>query len=157
MLNITRTWNAVGATASMARALSLARDYATRRHAFGKRLIDQPLHAQTLADMQAEFEGAFALTFEVAHLLGDAQLLEGRDDLVIGVDRAGQGVGGGVLVEGGHPHAPLGQQGGKDRPGRPEADRQHVAIEVAHLKLRWRRGCRAPPDPRSRPAPGRHL
>jgi acyl-CoA dehydrogenase len=70
MLNITRTWNAVCATASMARALNLARDYATRRHAFGKRLIDQPLHAQTLADMQAEFEGAFALTFEVAHVLG---------------------------------------------------------------------------------------
>jgi len=70
MLNTTRTWNAVCATASMARALTLARDYATRRQAFGKRLIDQPLHAQTLADMQAEFEGAFALTFEVAHLLG---------------------------------------------------------------------------------------
>ncbi|WP_430390992.1 acyl-CoA dehydrogenase family protein [Dyella sp. 20L07] len=70
MLNITRTWNAVCATASMARAISLARDYATRRQAFGKRLIEQPLHAQTLADMQAEFEGAFALTFEVAHLLG---------------------------------------------------------------------------------------
>ncbi|WP_267223608.1 acyl-CoA dehydrogenase family protein [Dyella silvae] len=70
MLNITRTWNAVGATASMARALTLARDYATRRSAFGKRLIEQPLHAQTLADMQAEFEGAFTLTFEVAHLLG---------------------------------------------------------------------------------------
>ncbi|RDI97782.1 acyl-CoA dehydrogenase [Dyella solisilvae] len=70
MLNITRTWNAVCATASMARAIALARDYATRRHAFGKPLLDQPLHAQTLADMQAEFEGAFALTFEVAHLLG---------------------------------------------------------------------------------------
>jgi len=70
MLNITRTWNAMGATASMARALSLARDYATRRRAFGKRLIDQPLHAHTLADMQAEFEAAFALTFEVAQLLG---------------------------------------------------------------------------------------
>ncbi|HET6554594.1 MAG TPA: acyl-CoA dehydrogenase family protein [Dyella sp.] len=70
MLNITRTWNAVGATASMARALSLARDYATRRHAFGHPLIEQPLHAQTLADMQAEYEAAFALTFEVAHLLG---------------------------------------------------------------------------------------
>jgi len=70
MLNITRTWNAVCATASMARALTLARDYATRREAFGKPLIAQPLHAQTLADMQAEFEAAFALTFEVAHLLG---------------------------------------------------------------------------------------
>ncbi len=70
MLNITRTWNTVCAVASMARALSLARDYATRRQAFGRPLIEQPLHARTLADMQAEFEGAFALAFEVAHLLG---------------------------------------------------------------------------------------
>lgn len=70
MLNITRTWNAVGAIASMARAVSLARDYARRRTAFGRPLLEHPLHAQTLADMQAEFEGAFALTFEVAHLLG---------------------------------------------------------------------------------------
>jgi alkylation response protein AidB-like acyl-CoA dehydrogenase len=70
MLNVTRTWNAICAVASMARAISLARDYANRRHAFGRPLIEQPLHAQTLADMQAEFEGAFALAFEVAHLLG---------------------------------------------------------------------------------------
>jgi alkylation response protein AidB-like acyl-CoA dehydrogenase len=70
MLNVTRTWNAICAVASMARAISLARDYATRRQAFGRPLIEQPLHAQTLAGMQAEFEGAFALAFEVAHLLG---------------------------------------------------------------------------------------
>ncbi|WP_449429110.1 acyl-CoA dehydrogenase family protein [Rhodanobacter umsongensis] len=70
MLNVTRTWNAICAIASMARAIGLARDYATRRQAFGRPLIEQPLHAQTLADMQAGFEGAFALAFEVAHLLG---------------------------------------------------------------------------------------
>ena len=70
MLNITRTWNAICAVASMARAISLARDFATRRQAFGRPLIEQPLHAHTLADMQAEFEAAFALAFEVAHLLG---------------------------------------------------------------------------------------
>ncbi|MEO9215512.1 MAG: acyl-CoA dehydrogenase family protein, partial [Rhodanobacter sp.] len=70
MLNVTRTWNAICAIASMARAISLARDFAECRRAFGRPLIEQPLHAQTLADMQAEFEGAFALAFEVAHLLG---------------------------------------------------------------------------------------
>jgi acyl-CoA dehydrogenase len=70
MLNVTRTWNAVCAVASMARALSLARDFAMRRQAFGRPLIEQPLHAQTLADMQAEFEGAFALAFEITQLLG---------------------------------------------------------------------------------------
>jgi len=70
MLNVTRTWNAVCAVASMSRAITLARDYATRRSAFGRPLIALPLHAHTLADMQASFEAAFALTFEVAHLLG---------------------------------------------------------------------------------------
>jgi acyl-CoA dehydrogenase len=70
MLNITRSWNAICAVASMARAISLARDFAMRRQAFGRPLIEQPLHAHTLADMQAEFEAAFALAFEVAHLLG---------------------------------------------------------------------------------------
>lgn len=70
MLNVTRSWNAICAVASMARAISLARDYANRRQAFGRPLIEQPLHAQTLADMQAQFEAAFALAFEVAHLLG---------------------------------------------------------------------------------------
>ena len=70
MLNVTRTWNAVCAVASMARALALACDYAAHREAFGRPLIEQPLHAQTLADMRAEFEGAFALAFEVVALLG---------------------------------------------------------------------------------------
>jgi alkylation response protein AidB-like acyl-CoA dehydrogenase len=70
MLNVTRTWNAVCAVASMARALALACDYAARREAFGRPLLEQPLHAQTLADMRAEFEGAFALAFEVVQLLG---------------------------------------------------------------------------------------
>jgi alkylation response protein AidB-like acyl-CoA dehydrogenase len=77
MLNVTRTWNAVCAVASMARAISLARDYAARRSAFGARLIDQPLHARTLADMQAEFEAAFSLTFFVAELLGRTERGEG--------------------------------------------------------------------------------
>jgi acyl-CoA dehydrogenase len=73
MLNVTRTWNAVCATASMARAIALARDYAHRRHAFAKPLIEQPLHAHTLAGMQADFEAAFALTFHVAELLGKSE------------------------------------------------------------------------------------
>ncbi len=70
MLNVTRSWNAICAVASMARAINLARDFAGRRRAFGRPLVEQPLHAQTLADLQAQFEGAFALAFEVAHLLG---------------------------------------------------------------------------------------
>ncbi len=73
MLNITRTWNAVTAVALMRRGIALARDYAYRRIAFGAKLIDKPLHADTLAGMQAGFEGAFHLAFFVVELLGRAE------------------------------------------------------------------------------------
>ncbi|HEY2394471.1 MAG TPA: acyl-CoA dehydrogenase family protein [Rudaea sp.] len=73
MLNITRTWNAVGALATMRRAIALARDYADRRVVFDKPLAEQPLHQDTLAGMQAEFEAAFHLTFFVTELLGRVQ------------------------------------------------------------------------------------
>jgi len=70
MLNITRTWNAMCAVSGMRRGLALARDYATRRTAFGASLTDKPLHVETLADQQAEFEAAFHLTFRAVELLG---------------------------------------------------------------------------------------
>jgi hypothetical protein len=70
MLNVTRTWNAIGAIAGMRRGLALARDYARRRRQFGSQLSEKPLHLDTLAGLQAEFEGAFHLTFRVVELLG---------------------------------------------------------------------------------------
>ena len=44
MLNVTRTWNAIGALATMRRGIALARDYAHRREVFGRPLAEQPLH-----------------------------------------------------------------------------------------------------------------
>ncbi|WP_022836866.1 acyl-CoA dehydrogenase family protein [Salisaeta longa] len=70
MLNITRTWNAVTATSLMRRAVALARDYAEKREAFGEPIAYHPLHQETIADMQATYEGAFHLSFRVAELLG---------------------------------------------------------------------------------------
>jgi alkylation response protein AidB-like acyl-CoA dehydrogenase len=70
MLNITRTWNAVGAILGMQRAVALTRDYAKKREAFGDLLIDKPLHVDTMADMIAETQGAFLLAFRVVELLG---------------------------------------------------------------------------------------
>ncbi|HSN83908.1 MAG TPA: acyl-CoA dehydrogenase family protein [Polyangiales bacterium] len=70
MLNITRTWNAVGAILGMRRAVALTRDYAAKREAFGAKLIDKPLHVDTMADMIAETQGAFLLAFRVVELLG---------------------------------------------------------------------------------------
>ncbi len=73
MLNITRAWNAVTACASLRRGLALARDYAGKREVFGKPLSEQLLHLDTLAGVQAAFEGAFHLTFRVVELLGRAE------------------------------------------------------------------------------------
>lgn len=70
LLNLTRTWNAVSACAYMRRGIALARSYAQVRSAFGKRLHELPLHLATLADLQAEFEGAMHLTFRLVELLG---------------------------------------------------------------------------------------
>lgn len=70
MLHLTRTWNAVSATAVMRRGLALARDYARRRVAFGTPLAQKPLHVDTLAMLQAEFEAAFHLTFYGVALIG---------------------------------------------------------------------------------------
>ncbi|HTL97364.1 MAG TPA: acyl-CoA dehydrogenase family protein [Holophagaceae bacterium] len=70
MLSVTRTWNALCAVATMRRGLDLARDYARRRAAFGSPLSEKPLHLDTLAGVQAEYEGAFQLAFRVAAELG---------------------------------------------------------------------------------------
>ena len=69
MLNVTRLYNAVASTSGMHRACALARDYA-QRVAFGRRLSELPLHATTLADMEAETAGALALVMECASLMG---------------------------------------------------------------------------------------
>jgi hypothetical protein len=70
MLNVTRTWNAVCAISDMRRGVAIARDYAHKRIAFGAPLGQKPLHATTLAGMQAEQEAAFLLTFWGVELLG---------------------------------------------------------------------------------------
>ena len=79
MLNITRTWNAVGAILGMQRAVALTRDYARKREAFGDLLIDKPLHVDTMAEMIAETQGAFLLAFRVVELLGRIESGEASD------------------------------------------------------------------------------
>uniref|UniRef100_K1PSY4 Acyl-CoA dehydrogenase/oxidase C-terminal domain-containing protein n=1 Tax=Magallana gigas TaxID=29159 RepID=K1PSY4_MAGGI len=54
----------------MCRILSMARDYSTRRKAFGDYLKNYPLHVQTLALMEVEVRAATILVLEVARLLG---------------------------------------------------------------------------------------
>jgi acyl-CoA dehydrogenase len=82
MLNVTRTWNSVSAVSYMRRGLALARDYATKRVAFGAPLAEKPLHIDTLAGLQAEYEAGFHLAFFAVELLG-------RDE-TDGLDAAGK-------------------------------------------------------------------
>jgi alkylation response protein AidB-like acyl-CoA dehydrogenase len=80
LLNLTRLHNAVNACGMMARLLQLLRDYAGRRAAFGDLLSRQPLHRETLADLQVEYEAALALTFECVRLLGRREAGEAGED-----------------------------------------------------------------------------
>jgi alkylation response protein AidB-like acyl-CoA dehydrogenase len=80
MLNITRLWNGISAVALMRRGVALAVDYARKRTAFGTLLIENPLHLDTLADLQAETEAAFHLAFYVAELTGRAEAGEIDED-----------------------------------------------------------------------------
>src|SRR5437868_460649 len=70
LFNVTRVYNTVAAVAGMRRAVALATDYARRRFAFGKPLIEQPLHVETLAEMQLELRAGFLVAFRVVELLG---------------------------------------------------------------------------------------
>jgi len=65
--------------AGMRRAVALATDYARRRFAFGKPLIEQPLHVETLAEMQLELRAGFLLAFRVVELLGKEECGEATE------------------------------------------------------------------------------
>ena len=71
MLNVTRTWNAVGAVVGDA-PRARAREATTRGAAWrsARRSSSKPLHVDTLAALEAEYEGAFRLAFRVVELLG---------------------------------------------------------------------------------------
>jgi len=85
MLNLTRTWNAVCAAATLRRGLALARDFARRRVAFGAPLAEKPLHLETLADLAAEQEASFLLTFFAIELIGrqEAGELDARGEALL--------------------------------------------------------------------------
>jgi putative acyl-CoA dehydrogenase len=73
VLNITRLYNASSAVGYMRRGLALAQDYAGKRKAFGKLLMEQPLHQETLAELDAEYLGALHLTLHLSVLLGKSE------------------------------------------------------------------------------------
>lgn len=76
VLNITRIYNSIAALGHMRRCLDLATDYSRKRKAFGKILMDHPLHRETLNSLEKDFRHSFAFSFFVAHLLGQEEVGE---------------------------------------------------------------------------------
>jgi putative acyl-CoA dehydrogenase len=70
LFNITRVYNAICSISQMRRGIELACEYAMVRMAFGRKLIDHPLHVQTLSDLQLEWMGCFHLVMKAVELLG---------------------------------------------------------------------------------------
>jgi alkylation response protein AidB-like acyl-CoA dehydrogenase len=82
MLNITRLGAASSCASTTGYALGLARDYATRREAFGRRLVDLPVHRAWIARIAAEYEAMTALGFRAAVLLGEVEHGGGNPELL---------------------------------------------------------------------------
>ena len=80
MLSLTRTWNAFGSVWIMRRGVALAQSYAKVRSAFGGKLIDKPLHLDTLAQINAKTQGATLLAFRCAEILGKIECDEASDE-----------------------------------------------------------------------------
>ncbi len=73
MTHLTRLDFAIGSAGLMRRALSEAIHHVTSRRAFQKRLIDQPLMQNVVADLAVEVEAATLLAFRLARAVDDEQ------------------------------------------------------------------------------------
>ena len=72
MGEMTRLDCSLGTSGLMRQALSIALNHTAQRQAFGKRLIDQPLMRNVLADLALESEAATALSMRLARAFDNA-------------------------------------------------------------------------------------
>lgn len=79
MVAMTRFDCMIGSTAGQRQAVAQAVNHALERSVFGKRLIDQPLMRNVLADLQLEVEGSLALTMRMGEALDRSQAPAGDD------------------------------------------------------------------------------
>ena len=79
MVAMTRFDCMIGSTSCQRQAVAQAVNHALERSAFGKRLIEQPLMRNVLADLQLEVEGSLALTMRMGEAL-DRSLAPGGDE-----------------------------------------------------------------------------
>jgi putative acyl-CoA dehydrogenase len=69
MVAMTRFDCMIGSSAAQRQAVAQAVNHTLGRSAFGKRLVDQPLMRNVLADLQLELEGSLALTLRMGEAL----------------------------------------------------------------------------------------
>jgi acyl-CoA dehydrogenase len=69
VLNVSRIANSIGSVALAQRAISDALDFAERRIAFGRRIIEHPLLRRQFDERIHDLRSAFALAWEAANLL----------------------------------------------------------------------------------------
>ena len=70
MLTISRLHNTTSSVGLMRKITSLARDYATRRTAFGEKIENHPLHIQTLSRMEVSRMFCMNSSFIIIHVSG---------------------------------------------------------------------------------------
>jgi alkylation response protein AidB-like acyl-CoA dehydrogenase len=116
MINLSRLYSAEGSVAGLRRALLEALAYGRQRKAFGRPLWELPLWRASMADLQAEYLGAFALLFATVRELdraegGDAAAAAAGRMLipmvkaitgklgVFGVSEAMEAIGGNAYIE----------------------------------------------------------
>ena len=79
LFNVTRLYNACTTMGAWKRLMDLSKDYAEKRMAFGKRLIEHPLHRKTLTDLEVEYAGCMHLTMFISLLLGRSEVLKDQE------------------------------------------------------------------------------
>jgi len=89
MVAMTRFDCMIGSSGGMRQAVAQALHHCAYRHAFGKRLAEQPLMQNVLADLVIEHEAALALTLRIARALDASTTSENEKMLV----RIGTAVG----------------------------------------------------------------
>lgn len=80
LFNITRVYNSVCSISQMRRGLVLAKDYSEKRTAFGKKIIDHPLHIETLMDQYVDYAASFHLVMRAVELLGKEECGKSTED-----------------------------------------------------------------------------
>lgn len=83
MTHLTRLDFAIGSAGLMRRALSEAMHHVTSRRAFQRRLVDQPLMQNVIADLALETEAATLLAFRLARAVDDEQAGDAAAGLLV--------------------------------------------------------------------------